>query len=421
MGRSLTLFTLILLAAVAPLAAQGRGGRESARSAAARGTPLYDRVVGVLARSFRDSLFRTARLPHLADSLRPPAAGSLAVEREAVHRLLSLVPSSHLALLSQSTRAFMMNEMVGRRAPTLGLQLVSIGGHCYASSVLDSGPAARAGISPWDRIDAVEGVAPALSPRLDWRSDDAFLSDDRDPPVHLLLAREGERVTLQVERRAGETRSVTVPAEPWSALAAARAGARLVERDGRRLGYVHLWYLHVTGVSGLLRDLALGRLRTMEALVLDLRGRGGSASAVHDVLRFLEPGPAQVFDGPVVALVDRLTRSGKEVLAWELRRRGRAVIVGEPTAGAVVPGSFADVGSESVLMFPSRTMPEYTALLELRPMAPDLPVAWGAPLSGDRDPILEAGLDEAARRAAAAPRPARVTSGQRDRTRRPGR
>jgi hypothetical protein len=130
---------------------------------------------------------------------------------------------------------------------------------------------------------------------------------------------------------------------------------------------------------------------------------------------------ASVRAGALLSDADQVWLRALKVLAWELRRRGLAVIVGEPTAGAVVPGSFADEGSESVLMFPSRTMPEYTALLELRPMAPDLTVAWGGPLSGARDPIREAGPDDAARRAAAAPRPARVRSGQRDRTRRPGR
>ena len=413
MRRALMLLSCCGIVAAPALAAQARPGIATTTRPAARGA-LFDRVVGVLASSYHDSAFRTARLPGLADSLRPMAAAarSLAEERAAVHALLSRIPSSHLAILSSNTRRLLENELFGRLAPTLGLQLMRLPGAYYAAMVLEGGPAARAGIRPWDRIAAVDGVVPERSPRLDWRSDDAYLSDDRDPPLHALLVRDGEQVTLSVEARPGGTRPVTLAAEPWSALAAARAGARLVEHGGKQVAYIHLWYLHMTGVPELLRELMQGPLRAMDALVLDLRGRGGNAPVVPAILRLLEPGPDQIFDGPVVALVDRQSRSGKEVLAWELKRRGLATVVGEATAGAVIPATFADVGDESVLMFPAVVIPEYTGRLELRPTPPDLAVAWGGPLSGDRDPILEAGLDEAVRRAAAAPRPARVPAGQ---------
>ena len=174
-----------------------------------------------------------------------------------------------------------------------------------------------------------------------------------------------------------------------------------VARDGVRIGYLRLFYLHITEVPELLETALDGPLAESEALVLDLRGRGGGAHVVQQVLRLLTNGPKRRFRGPVVALIDRQARSGKEVLAYELRRRGAARLVGEPTAGAVIPAAFVNVGEGGVLMFPRMKLPPYTDLLEGKPTPPDVAVAWGGPYSGDRDPILEAGLDEAARMVAA--------------------
>jgi carboxyl-terminal processing protease len=97
---------------------------------------------------------------------------------------------------------------------------------------------------------------------------------------------------------------------------------------------------------------------------------------------------------PVVALIDRQSRSAKDVLAYELKKTGIARLVGEPTAGAVIPASFADVGYDTILMFPSFKLPRYTDLLESKPTTPDVYVERAGPLSAGADPILEAGLTE---------------------------
>jgi carboxyl-terminal processing protease len=100
---------------------------------------------------------------------------------------------------------------------------------------------------------------------------------------------------------------------------------------------------------------------------------------------------------PIVALLDRQSRSAKDVLAYELKRTGIARLVGEPTAGAVIPASFADVGHDTILMFPSFKLPRYTEILEFKPVQPDVYVERAGPLSAGADPILEAGLTEALR------------------------
>jgi hypothetical protein len=71
--------------------------------------------------------------------------------------------------------------------------------------------------------------------------------------------------------------------------------------------------------------------------------------------------------------------------------------VGEASAGAVIPASFADVGFDSVLMFPAMRLPRYTDLLELKPVEPDVPAVRPALFAAGRDEILEAGVTEALR------------------------
>jgi C-terminal processing protease CtpA/Prc len=360
---------------------------------------LFDRVAAVLSANYYDVTYRASVLPALIARYRTAARASTSPlhEREVVRSFLAQIPASHLTLLSTTGRDLLQDELFGRPRPTLGFQLARVDGRYFVSMLLMGGPAAEAGIRSWDEIEAIGGVAPAESARLDWRTDDAHLNDTRDLPMHAVLVRDGESVRLTVVRRLGERHVVTVVARPYSAMEAARRSVACVDHGGVRVGYLRFWYLHMTGVPELLDDALSGALADSQALVIDLRGRGGSAPVVSRLLRLLEAGPTRRFRGPVVALIDRQARSGKEALAYELRARGVARLVGEATSGAVIPAAFAELGMDAVLMFPPMTLPVYSEKLELQPTPPDVAVAWGGPYSGDTDPIRQAGLDEAAR------------------------
>jgi hypothetical protein len=72
-------------------------------------------------------------------------------------------------------------------------------------------------------------------------------------------------------------------------------------------------------------------------------------------------------------------------------------LVGEASAGAVIPASFGDVGFDSVLMFPTMRLPKYTDLLEFKPVPPDVEVTRPGLYAAGRDAILDAGVAEAVR------------------------
>jgi hypothetical protein len=143
----------------------------------------------------------------------------------------------------------------------------------------------------------------------------------------------------------------------------------------------------------MLRELFAGEFANADGLVLDLRGRGGNGVVVPDFVQILAD-----WRRPIVALTDRQSRSAKDALAYEFKQRHLATLVGEPTAGAVIPASFAQVGNETMLMFPSFTLGGYTEKLELKGgVAPDILVERAGPYSAGGDPIFDRGKLEIAR------------------------
>ena len=357
---------------------------------------LFDGVADVLQRAFYDAVFREQDLPALAARFQHAAhaAASVDEERAIVRDFLSHIPSSHLCLLSRRAKSILDDELFGRARPTAGMQLLEFEGRHFAAMVLDGGPAHRAGIRNWDEVLAVDGAPVHSHPLLEARTDDAYLADDRDPPMRALRVEDGQRLLLRFARSPESANDVAVTASPFAALGAARESVRCFDDEHARIGYIHFWYFHGIGVPETLAAAFDSALAEIDGLVLDLRGRGGSSAVAPRVLRMLEVGVHQRFAGPIVALADRQTRSGKEVLLHELRARKLATIVGEATAGALVAADFADCGDD-VLMFPAATVPKYTEQLELKPLRPDVAIAWGGPYSGDKDPILAAGIETA--------------------------
>jgi len=408
MNRIAALFVLAL-ALVAPPALQGQGVqappsppppdlqvltqlqfRETA------GT-LFENVAKVMAERFVDQEFRTKQLPALVERYRGQAAAatSLREQRQVVHDLLSHVPASHLGLLSRQAHRTMMADLAQAPYPSFGFQAIGSGSNVYAAMILEGGPAARAGLLAGDRLVTIDGTPTEESSRLDWRTDDAFIGDERDPSVRYVIASAGDRIAMRVERRPGEFVNVAVTAEEFTAFDAAEASVRVIRTGEISVGYLHFWYVHMAGVAALITRAVEGRLKNVNALVIDLRGRGGSATEVTRILDVIDKYRKRT-GRPVLALADRQSRSAKDLLVYEFKQRGIR-IVGEATAGAVIPATFADVGFDSVLMFPSSRLPKYTDLLELKPTPPDVLVERAGVFAAGQDPILAAGLDEARR------------------------
>ncbi len=324
-----------------------------------------------------------------------------------INRALGELGVSHLALLERSVwQRELANEFVDRDVVRLGCELVELDGRLFVDGVAHGGPADAAGLREGDEVLTIDGVAAGESPQLDPAGHDPGFPG---PHGYFLRPAPGaDAVALTVRRAAdGPAEPLTVALRPTSMIDAVRASARLEEVDGRRVGVIRLWhFIHPAVVAALVEALD-GPLATADALVLDVRGRGGSDAIVRRVLA-LFTGRRARWDRPVVVLTSEGTRSAKEIFAYHWKRAGRGPIVGERTQGACLGCQFKQLSDGSVLMVPVVDVRRLTGGVQLEGngVEPDVAVKQHPlPYRAGRDAILDAGLREAAARVT--PEPAR--------------
>jgi len=282
---------------------------------------------------------------------------------------------------------------------TIGIVATEIGTETFVADVFDGSPAAAAGVRTGERILAAadlplnsqDQVAAGVP-----RAERLLLQESQDDDGGRVV--DVQRVRVQ-------------PEEHY--LAAQRASAKVVERDGQRVAYVHLRSWASKRYQDLLEEQLLeGQLAGADALVVDLRGGWGGADPGYLAL-FDARAPELALTGrdepttrmrrawtkPVVLLVDRSTRSGKEVIAHAFKRHRIGPVVGERTAGAVLGGQPFVLRDGSLLMLATADVLVDGERLEGVGVEPDLVVPRVLPYSAGRDPQLEAALDEAAKRA----------------------
>jgi carboxyl-terminal processing protease len=205
-------------------------------------------------------------------------------------------------------------------------------------NVFDDSPAADAGIHKQDLILSVDGRSIA------GLSSELATSRIKGPA--------GTKVELEVFTPGGEdSRTVRVERER---IHVPVATARVVERDGHRIGVVHLAGF-TNGAHGILRRKVNKVLDDgAQAIVLDLRGNGGGllTEAVLVSSIFIEDGKIVSVRGrerpertdnaegdaidpdiPVAVLVDGGSASASEIVTGALRDRHRATVVGTNTFG----------------------------------------------------------------------------------------
>jgi carboxyl-terminal processing protease len=276
----------------------------------------------------------------------------------------------------------------------IGVVPRTLEGRVFLAAVYDGGPAARAGLLAGDEIVSADG-----------RPFNAIGS---------FVNKAGMPVRAEVRRvEAGPSFPVDVVPERIRPnqffLSAMRASVRVIEREGRRWGYVRVWsYARREYQSLLIEELAEGRLKDVDGLVLDLRGGWGGARPEYAEL-FVGGAPTMTVVGrdgrqafasfrwhrPVVVLVDEGTRSGKEVVTYALKRHG-VPVVGTHTAGALLAAQGFLMSDGSLLVLAVSDVRLDGERLEGRGVTPDIEVSFPLPYAAGHDPQLEAALAELA-------------------------
>lgn len=394
---------------------------------------LLDTVVAAINRNF----FDTEKLAKIGfAALASEAAADVAAARtptEAaarLNRLLAKLETSHTQVFTPDEPEFyfIADVFSANRLPTTwaapnllpgtGFFTAKFGGRDHVTAVLQGSPADTAGIRVGDEIVSVDG-APYH-------------------PVHSFRQKHGEAVEVAIRRTkdgAVETRSATViPIQPSKAFdQAMQASARVIERNGKRIGYIQVW--HMRSDDALAEALARldpsrrsyrghdGRFNRgsqsnnaatrseppLDALVIDNRGKiGGSATVAQNFLSVLagprgghfeafgrdsrpRPLPSS-FKGRTVMLIDGGTRSAGEIFAQGFKTEALGPLFGTRTAGAVSAGGFEMLPGGLLLYLATARVTLDGVNLEGAGVTPTREIPRPIPYSAGADPVLDAAI-----------------------------
>jgi hypothetical protein len=207
----------------------------------------------------------------------------------------------------------------------------------------------------------------------------------------------------------------------------ANYGVRRIEILGGNLGYIDLRFFADIAFGqpdDPIRktiDAALQTVVNADAVIIDVRENGGGSSGMVGYLTsaFTPKGadiyntfkhrdrteseapldwyPAPRLTTPLYILISGRTGSAAEALAYTLKNAGRAVIVGEPSAGAANPGGPVKVGGGFSIFVSDGTpiSPITKTNWEGAGVQPDVPIAADKALTKARELALEAVLKTA--------------------------
>jgi carboxyl-terminal processing protease len=327
-----------------------------------------------------------------------------------INRMLSELETSHTRFYTRSDTAYYqlldlfstgpLGEEIEKLFPSgearytgIGVFTRRIGDGVFVYGVLEGEAAHEAGLVVGDRILSVDGGA--------------------FHPVHAFHGKNGQEVHLSVQRSADPSSVVEIKVVPRSIrpnetfLEAMRRSVRVIEHQGVSLGYVHVWSYAGEVYHELLREeVAFGRLKGADGLILDLRDGWGGANPSYlnlfnpkvPVLSMRErSGEWRSMDSqwrrPVVLIINGGTRSGKEALTYGFRKHALGKVVGTRTAGAVTAGRPFLLKDGSLLFLAVADARVDGERLEGRGVAPDIEVAYSIEYAGGKDPQLEKAID----------------------------
>ena len=311
------------------------------------------------------------------------------------NEMLAELRASHCYLWSAYVwRDHVRNEFAGEKTLQAGIEILKTKGRFFVRTVYDGGPSEKAGITVGDEVVSVNGEPPGESDRVVVK--DGVSTAER--ALFTLRTDDGKPVSLGLRRRkGGAVEIVKVRPAMTSMLEAARRSVRVVERNGWRLGYVHLWHFMNAGMARVLREALAGELKDCDGLVLDVRGRGGSPWVIRRVLDVFTNG---AWRKPAVLVVDEDTSSAKEIFAFHWKRRKIGPVVGRRTAGHVLGSGGVPMPDGSMLLIARVRATTMTCGVDLEGngVEPDVVVERTFEYCGGDQPILKKAFEVLLRR-----------------------
>lgn len=329
-------------------------------------------------------------------------------------------------------------RLTRRLSTGIGIDLRIIDGVAVITRVEPGSTAARAGLRPGFEITSINGakVSDAIAeitrnpiwheiirPELPNFLIGRYINGDVNTPVKLsyldALNREHE-IGISRQKLDGEMAPAIGNIPPM-----------YTEFEARRL-VGGIGYIRFNAFAPILMKKVCGALRSMHdapGLIIDLRGNhGGLLGMIAGLSGLLETNPLWLgsmqtrqgstplfsfpqgspYTGQLVVLVDSTSQSAAEMFAAGLQEGARAQVVGETTAGNVIPSAIITLPTGALLQYGiARYLTPRGTVLEARGVIPDaIVVATRRSILLGGDPQLTAGLKKLRAQIALTRRPA---------------
>jgi carboxyl-terminal processing protease len=381
-----------------------------ASQTAAADTKLLDEVWRQVRDSFYDSKLHGLDWQAVVDEHRPDyvAATSDAERSASINAMLGKLRASHTRHYTKDEPAYFqlleifsyplrdgIKRMFGYSKPTypgIGIFTKELDERMFVSGVIAGLAGSKAGLLVGDEIVNV----------------------DNKPfePIGSFRGKVGQPVSVEIRRhKDGPTRRVIVipeVIEPGEAFnSSITQGARIIERNGRRIGHVPiLSYADGDYQETLVDLLSTGKLKDADAVIWDLRdGWGGARPSYLDV--FVPQGAAMTLTErsgevervnfrwrkPVAMVINQGSRSGKEVLAHAFKEYNLGPVVGETTAGALLAGRAFLLADDSLLVVAVNDVKVNEVRVEGVGVSPTVNVPFDIRYAAGRDPQIDKAVE----------------------------
>jgi carboxyl-terminal processing protease len=425
------------LAQEAPRVGFERAGAEVGPTSEKAFGQLFDAVIERTRKSFWDKeLIANSGWERRAAEVRQGVieAPSHAEAARRINALLAELKTSHTGLLTPDDVEYYIlldvfsggsrvRDFVSQRFWGSGVRFAGAGffsvrsdGRDFVDAVLEGSPAERAGLKVGDEI----------------------LSVDAAPyhPIRSFRGKVGDQAVIRLKHAADAApQDVVVEVVSIAPLQAFRdatvASARVLERDGRRIGYVHVWASVGERSTDALKEAleAIGGEKehenreqkgeaptppALDGVVIDMRGKiGGTGQNAARYLEVIDPrGPLMrarnkdskehlrnVLRGRTAVLIDHHTRSTAELFVHAYKRERQGPLIGTRTAGAVSAAAAYLMPGDDLLYLAVTGLEIDGEILEGPGVAPDIEVARPLSYANGADPALEAAIQQLVERA----------------------
>ena len=370
---------------------------------------VFDEAARLVRDRFYDPKFGGKNWNAIVDQYRPRFldAGDKKAKAAVINAMLAELGASHMIYATDDEPAYY--ELVdifryglrddirkhfpnGVSYPGIGIFTREIEGKTFVTGLLAGQAADRGGLKTGDEIVSVDGMP--------------------FEPVASLRGKVSTKVTFEIRReKDGPLLSLGIMPEridPRKAFQTAmRDSARVIEENGKRIGYIHVWSYAGQDYQDILEEeLSEGKLKDADALIWDLRdGWGGARPHFFDIfnarapdLTFTERSGKTSYAGfkwrkPAAVLINGGTRSGKEVLTYGFKKYGYGEVIGTQTAGALLAGRGFLLSDGSFLMVAVNDVAVDGERLEAKGVEPTIAVPFEIRYSAGADPQLDKAVE----------------------------